>query len=198
MCLAALALLVAILRIVIYIVPDAGTVKFPGPDPKVTLTPAPPPAEPPASKQPAPSKRDAPGESKRQPSPSQVQSPKRAKPKGAWKNSIGIWLVRIEPDRFWMGSTGDADPEEQPQHQVWINRPFFLGIYEVTEGQYRKVMEMNPSESHRHSWDDLPKTFVSWLDAVKFCNRLSKLEQRTPCYDIKDYFGHEVETVADG
>src|SRR5262249_50702377 len=31
--------------------------------------------------------------------------------------------------------------------------------------------------------DDLPITFVSWEDAVAFCNRLSKSEGKKPCYE---------------
>jgi eukaryotic-like serine/threonine-protein kinase len=112
-------------------------------------------------------------------------------------NFIGMTLVRIKPGEFLMGTTNDQVnhmtrlfPEskgvdfdaEQPEHTVEISRPFFLGIHEVTQGQYQAVMVGNPS-SLKGS-DDLPVENVSWLDAVGFCNKLSEREKRTPFYRI--------------
>jgi len=106
-------------------------------------------------------------------------------------------LVRIKPGSFLMGSTKDQIVQlmrlfpdsqrqwfdnEQPQHPVKITRPFFLGIHEVTQGQYQAVMGANPS--HMKGSDDLPVEMVSWLNAVLFCNRLSEQEKRTPLYHI--------------
>ena len=81
---------------------------------------------------------------------------------------------------------------EKPQHQVRITRPFFLGIHEVTQGQYQAVMGENPSQFKGS--DDLPVEQVSWLDAVLFCNKLSEQEKKTPFYRIN---GREV-TIAGG
>ena len=92
-------------------------------------------------------------------------------------NSIGMRLVRIEPGSFQMGS-----PDEKPQHQVLITRPFFLGIHEVTQGQYQAVMGENPSMFKGS--DHLPVEGVSWLDAVNFCNKMSEKDKRTPFYRI--------------
>ena len=58
-----------------------------------------------------------------------------------------------------------------PQHRVRITRPFFLGVHEVTQGQYRVVTGQNPS--HFKGSDDLPVESVSWYEAVEFCNKLS-------------------------
>ncbi len=140
---------------------------------------------------------------------SQEPQPQRPQPQPRrdWTNSIGMKLVRIEPGSFLMGSTKDQIDKfmrlfpgfareefdaEQPQHHVKITRPFFLGIYEVTQGQYQAVMGENPS--HFKGSDDLPVEQVSWLDAVLFCNKLSEREKRTPCYRIN---GTEV-TIAGG
>jgi len=118
-------------------------------------------------------------------------------PMRGWTNSIGIKLVRIEAGEFLMGTTKDqvdqlmrlfpdSKPElfdyEQPAHSVRLSKAFDLGIHEVTQGQYQEVMGENPS------WfkgsDDLPVENVSCLDAVKFCNKLSEREKRTPFYRI--------------
>ena len=54
---------------------------------------------------------------------------------------------------------------------VRITRPFYLGVTEVTQGQYRAVTGQNPS--HFKGSDDLPVEQVSWNDAIAFCNKLS-------------------------
>jgi formylglycine-generating enzyme required for sulfatase activity len=107
-----------------------------------------------------------------------------------WANSLGMKFVRIEPGKFIMGSTENAD--EKPYHLVEIARPFSLGDREVTQRQYMDVMGVNPS--YFKGSDDLPVEMVSWLDAVTFCTKLSEKEGRTPCYRIN---GEEV-TVVDG
>jgi len=72
-------------------------------------------------------------------------------------NSIGMQLVLVPAGTFLMGSTEPAEeiarafaaynckPEEFadefPRHQVRITRPFFLGKFEVTVGQFRKFVE---------------------------------------------------------
>ena len=92
-------------------------------------------------------------------------------------NSIGMTLVRIEPGSFQMGTTKEQIDQllrlfpdckrewfdaEQPQHPVTITRPFFLGIHEVTQGQYQAMMGENPSQFKGS--DDLPvEKFPGWM-----------------------------------
>ena len=106
-------------------------------------------------------------------------------PAKPFTNSIGMQLVGIEPGEFLMGSpesdTG-ALSNEKPQHRVRITKAFSLGIHEVTQGQYQAVMGETPS-GFKGS-DDLPVEHVSWLDGVKFCNKLSEREERVPYYRI--------------
>ena len=85
----------------------------------------------------------------------------------------------------------DAALAEKPQHAVRISS-FYLGVTEVTQAQYQAVMRNNPS--HFSSTGDgkdkvagrptgqFPVERVSWLDAVKFCDTLSKMEDRSPVY----------------
>jgi formylglycine-generating enzyme required for sulfatase activity len=112
-------------------------------------------------------------------------------PAPAWINSIRMTFVPIEPGKFTMGSTGLVE-EEKPPHLVEITRPFSLGQHEVTQGQYRAVMGVNPS--YFEGSDDLPVENVSWLDAVTFCNKLSEKEGRAPFYRI---YGEKI-TVVEG
>ncbi|WP_408638912.1 formylglycine-generating enzyme family protein [Nocardiopsis suaedae] len=72
--------------------------------------------------------------------------------------------------------------------------PFRLGVVPVTQGLYADITGDRPGGSGR---DDLPVTNVSWLDAVRFCNALSRREGLTPAYAPE---GHTAEwdTSADG
>jgi formylglycine-generating enzyme required for sulfatase activity len=98
-------------------------------------------------------------------------------------SSIGMKLVLIPAGEFLMGSPpsdDDALPPEKPQHRVRITWPFYLGVHEVTQGQYRAVMGQDPS--HFKGSDDLPVESISWDDAIAFCNKLSEREGLKPCY----------------
>ncbi len=95
-------------------------------------------------------------------------------------------LKLIPAGSFLMGATPDdteADKDEKPQHKVTITRPFYLGVYEVTQYEYRQVMGDNPSKFKDSEL--LPVEKVSWLDAVTFCNKLSERERRKPYYKIE-------------
>ena len=113
------------------------------------------------------------------------------------KNSIGMMLKLIPAGEFLMGSPDDdkdAENGEKPQHRVRITRPFYLGVYEVTQAQYEAVMGNNPSYFSANgggkesvagqSTDRHPVENVSWLDAVKFCNKLGEMEGRAAFYEI--------------
>jgi hypothetical protein len=57
----------------------------------------------------------------------------------------GVKFVFVRGGCFEMGDTfGDAYPEEEPVHEVCVD-DFYLGKYEVTQGQWEKVMGNNPS-----------------------------------------------------
>jgi formylglycine-generating enzyme required for sulfatase activity len=118
----------------------------------------------------------------------------RGQPK-PFVNSIGMKLVLIPAGEFLMGSP-DSDKDaldiEKPQHRVRITRPFCLGVYEVTQGQYREVTGANPS-SFKGS-DDLPVEQVSWNDAIAFCNKLSEREGLKAYYQ----FGAEAQSGGEG
>jgi formylglycine-generating enzyme required for sulfatase activity len=95
-------------------------------------------------------------------------------------------LVRIPAGEFLMGSP-ESDPNasdaQKPQHRVRVTRPFFLGVTEVTQGQYQAVTGANPS--HFKGPEDLPVETVSWLDAIDYCNALSRKEGLTPFYRVQ-------------
>ena len=94
-------------------------------------------------------------------------------------NRIGMKLKLIPAGEFMMGSpesVDDADDRAKPQHKVRITKPFHLGVHEVTQAEYEKVMGKNPSnfKGARN-----PVEQVSWKDAVEFCKRLTAKESMT-------------------
>lgn len=91
-------------------------------------------------------------------------------------NSIGMKLVLILPGSFRMGSP-DEEKERlnnETQHLVTISRWFYIGAYEVTQGEYERVMGNNPSGC---KGAENPAEMVSWADAISFCKKLSELSE---------------------
>ncbi len=97
-------------------------------------------------------------------------------------------LVLIPAGRFLAGSAADAtqaEDDERPQHLVEISRPFYLGACEVTQAQFERVTETNPSwyrpggpgsdQVRGQDTSRFPVDMVSFDDMVEFCRRLSAL-----------------------
>ena len=55
-----------------------------------------------------------------------------------------IEMASVTGGTFSMGSTS-GDSDEEPVHTVTVSN-FYIGKYEVTQGQYEEVMGTNPSE----------------------------------------------------
>jgi formylglycine-generating enzyme required for sulfatase activity len=68
---------------------------------------------------------------------------------------------------------------EELQHEVAITKPFYLGVHEVTQEQYQKVMGKNPAffNPGKGGGPDHPVEQVRWKEAVEFCNKLSALPE---------------------
>jgi formylglycine-generating enzyme required for sulfatase activity len=84
-----------------------------------------------------------------------------------------IEFVKIVPGEFIMGcSTADTGctADENPAHRVQITKAFELGKYEVTQAQWKAVMDSNPSAI---KGDDHPVEMVSKNDAHDFLARLN-------------------------
>jgi formylglycine-generating enzyme required for sulfatase activity len=94
----------------------------------------------------------------------------------------------IPPGTFEMGCTPEMDVEggceddEYPVHEVTLTQGYYLGITEVTQGQWESVMGDNPSDFSACG-DDCPVEQVSWEDAIAFANALSALDGLTAAYD---------------
>ncbi len=108
----------------------------------------------------------------------------------------GYEMVRIGPGEFLMGSPSHEEgrSDDETRHRVQLTRAFAIGSTEVTQGLYEAVVGSNPSDCDRGCSADHPVQNVSWLDAVEFCNRLSRQEGYTEAYRIRR---HKVKQVPD-
>ncbi len=140
------------------------------------------------------------------------------------RNSIGMEFVRIPAGEFKMGNDESVDDllklfekEEgsflramfercKPSHRVVITKPFYLGKYEVTVGEFKRFVESTGyvpeaegygggwgvnkrgriDQAVRFTWknpgweqsDAHPVGTVSWNDAVAFCQWLGKTDRK--------------------
>lgn len=134
------------------------------------------------------------------------------------KNGVGMELVLIPAGEFMMGSTEDEPraayerhqkyvkkaksrwDDEMPKHRVVFNKPFYMGKYEVTQGQWQTVMGTNvrqhkdikeksqvPSRKKGKNktrvetlveGDNYPMFFVSWEDVQAFIGKLNELDDK--------------------
>jgi formylglycine-generating enzyme required for sulfatase activity len=134
------------------------------------------------------------------PKPVVKPAAKPAQPAATYRNRHGMEFVLIPAGEFWMGQGRKAEekqvrvekkpnflqrmtgapPEveyreeafsnEEPVHRVQITRPFYLGKYPVTQGEWQAVMGNNPSH---FKGERRPVEQVTWEDAQAFIQRLN-------------------------
>jgi formylglycine-generating enzyme required for sulfatase activity len=86
-------------------------------------------------------------------------------------------MVFVPPNTFTMGSPTNEPGRnifEGPPATVTLTRSFWIGKYEVTQGEYLAVTGENPSDFP----GDLrrPISSVSWFDATNYCWKLTQQE----------------------
>ena len=86
--------------------------------------------------------------------------------------TTGMPFVFVKGGCFQMGdAVGGGDADEKPVHEVCVS-DFYMGKYEVTQGQWRQIMGSNPSY-FSSCGDNCPVERVSWNDAQDFIRRLN-------------------------
>ena len=85
-------------------------------------------------------------------------------------------MIRIPCGTFTMGSPASEPARfgDEVQHRVTLSQGFWMGKYEVTQGEYSAVMGSNPSY---FQGGNLPVETVSWNDAVAYCAALTARER---------------------
>jgi len=92
---------------------------------------------------------------------------------------VAMRFARIRGGEFSMGSPAaeaGRQSDEGPVRRVTLSRDYWLGVFEVTQRQWRAVMNANPSVfQDQPAHDDCPVEMVSWEDARQFLHRLNGL-----------------------
>lgn len=99
-------------------------------------------------------------------------------------NGITLELVKVPAGSFIMGS--DRNPDELPQTIVEVDKPFWMGRFEITNAQFRAYNPAHDSrDEHRHGYQfgrkgysmnhpDQPAVRISWQEAMDYCKWLSE------------------------
>jgi len=104
----------------------------------------------------------------------------------------GIEMVHVEGGTFKMGCAPEwknCELDEFPFRDVTVS-DFYIGRFEVTQKQWREVAG---TDARKHWYkeqalygegDNYPMYYISWYEALEFCNKLSELAGRKPVYSI--------------
>lgn len=94
-----------------------------------------------------------------------------------------IPMIEIPAGNFYMGTLGeDENYDEAPMHKVYISKPFKMGLTEVTNAQYELFCPEHKSLRGKNGFsseDDEAVVFVTYQDAVAFCDWLTRKEGKT-------------------
>jgi len=98
-----------------------------------------------------------------------------------WKEPVtGMEFIWVPGGEFMMGSN-EGDSDEEAVHKVALTG-FWMGKYEVTNGQYRQYKSSHDSQSYEGvslNGDRQPAVYVSWDDAKGFVKWLNKRTGKT-------------------
>ncbi len=93
-------------------------------------------------------------------------------------NASGMSLAWIPPGTFMMGSPTNEQQRvenEGPLTEVKLSNGFWLGQYELTQGEWSELMTNNPSTSRGDL--RLPVETITWHEASELCRRLTERER---------------------
>ncbi len=104
-------------------------------------------------------------------------------------SKTGMIQVLSEPTVITCDQSGGVFPTSRSS--VTLGK-YAIGKYEVTQQFYEAVMEISQSDiiasinnaQECGIGDYNPVYYVSWYDAIVFCNKLSTLMNKTPCYKL--------------
>jgi formylglycine-generating enzyme required for sulfatase activity len=102
---------------------------------------------------------------------------------GGEREVAGVKLCWCPPGKFTMGSPPD-EPERRPgedQVVVTLTRGFWIGKYEATQGDWKRVMGKLPGEltTELPEGDDYPVGNVNFAEVEAFCARLTEMARKS-------------------
>ena len=117
---------------------------------------------------------------------------------GCTNGTTDTFETVIVPEMVWvpvgsfeigkeLNRTNNSGGDVANSHQVTFTSGFWLGKYQITQSQWKNVMGSLPRLLESNAYgkgDDYPVYYVSWYEAIEFCNRQSIKEGFTPYYNI--------------
>jgi len=114
-------------------------------------------------------------------------------------------MVHVQGGSFMMGDeTGDLGSFNRPVHQVTLTYDFFIAKYETTYAEYDRYCADTGIEKPLSSGfgrGSYPVTYVTWDEAIAYCNWLSEREGYPKAYDengrLLDYNGEATDDITE-
>src|SRR5687768_11455364 len=82
------------------------------------------------------------------------------------------------PEKLVKASLEMAGKDAMPGFTVTIKNAYYMGMYEITQSQWQKVMGNNPSVFKKDSMEKQPVENITWQDATAFIKKLNALDKR--------------------
>ena len=97
---------------------------------------------------------------------------------GNFANTLGGTMIFVPSAEFAMGSESEeAGPNERPVRQVTVSR-YYISRCLITNADYEQYDRAHKAKRAPGTGDRHPVVYVSYLDALKFCQWLSTRERR--------------------
>jgi formylglycine-generating enzyme required for sulfatase activity len=92
---------------------------------------------------------------------------------------IPAGIFRREFIETWWDPELVVHDDSELRAVIKISQPYYMGRTVVTQGQWKKVMNTTPwrEQDFVKDGDDYPAVYVSWDDAMQFCEKLTELEK---------------------
>jgi formylglycine-generating enzyme required for sulfatase activity len=96
-------------------------------------------------------------------------------------STLGIKMQQVKPDRFTMGSAPNEKGRQRNEFPIDVSfsRSIWVSRHEITEAQYTVFDSLKANTS-------LPVSDITWLEAIRYCNWLSKKEGLSAFYIIQN------------
>jgi formylglycine-generating enzyme required for sulfatase activity len=129
------------------------------------------------------------------PSPAPVIDPANPRLGAFTPGQVAEEGTNARPDMVYIPSgqyTQGSPPSERGRQdgegprRVVLTVPFLMSSTPITQGQYRVVTEEGPSyfKQSQGGTPNHPVENLTWVQAINYCNKLSRLERRTPAWQL--------------
>jgi formylglycine-generating enzyme required for sulfatase activity len=154
----------------------------------------------------------------------QVEAMKKLESKAWTVPGLNLKMVKLPAGAFTMGSPKNEDSrkDDETQHKVTISKPFYMGIYEVRQEAYYRLLKADFNFERWRHWRgsladgmalqfrnkivaggdngyelllDNPMECISFVDAVTFCKAINERESKAG--RIPDGYEYRLPTEAE-